>query len=115
MPPGSFLMGSPESEKGRRANEKQHPVTLTAGFWLGVHPVTQAQWEVVMGSNPSKFKGENRPVERVLWDDCQAFCRQLGVTRSPTLALPFVSVRVCSFNAVLIDSSVYTQLDAPVR
>ena len=50
-------------------------VTLTKGFYLGVHPVTQAQWQAVMGSNPSHFKGDNLPVEKVSWDDCQEFCR----------------------------------------
>ena len=53
-------------------------MTLTKGFYLGVHPVTQAQWQAVMGGNPSHFKGDNRPVENVSWEDCQEFCRKLG-------------------------------------
>ncbi len=52
-------------------------VTLTKGFYLGETEVTQAQWEVVMGSNPSRSKGMNRPVEKVSWDDCVLFCQKL--------------------------------------
>ena len=55
--PGSFQMGSPEDEEGRDDNETLHEVTLTSGYWLGKYPVTQAQWENVMGDNPSEFKG----------------------------------------------------------
>src|SRR4051812_48634865 len=62
VPPGTFLMGSPTSEKERMVDETQHKVTLTKGFYLGVYPVTQEQWQAVMGNNPSKFKGKNMPV-----------------------------------------------------
>ena len=75
--PGTFDMGSPTSEAGRNSNETQHQVTLTNGFWLGKHEVTQAQWEQVMGSNPSNFKGANRPVETVSWNDAVEFCEKL--------------------------------------
>lgn len=68
IPPGDFMMGSPEDEVGRRKDETQHPVTITQGFWLGKYQVTQAQWEAVMGSNPSEFKGFNLPVECVSWN-----------------------------------------------
>ena len=68
IPPGEFLMGSPEDEVGRYDNETQHRVTITRGFWLGKYPVTQAQWEVVMKYNPSEFEGSNLPVEWVSWD-----------------------------------------------
>jgi formylglycine-generating enzyme required for sulfatase activity len=81
-PPGTFRMGSehPEAMKidGCNATERPvHSVTLTKGFFMGVHPVTQAQWKVVMGTDPSCFKGPNRPVEQVSWDDCQEFCQKL--------------------------------------
>ena len=77
IPPGSFLMGSPESEAGRFDNETQHEVTLTQGFWLGETTVTQQLWQAVMGNNPSRIEGEQLPVETVTWDDCQQFCRQI--------------------------------------
>ena len=76
-PPGTFLMGSPDGEKDRQDNEQQHSVTLTKGFFAGIHQVTQAQWQAVMGTNPSYFKGDTLPVEQVSWDDAQAFCAKV--------------------------------------
>lgn len=75
--PGTFPMGSPESEKGRADNETQHQVTLTQGFWLADTTCTQALWQAVMGNNPSRFKGENKPVENISWLDAQAFIKKL--------------------------------------
>jgi uncharacterized protein (TIGR02996 family) len=77
-PPGTFLMGSPPNEKGRSNHERQHRVTLTRGFWLGVTPVTQAQWQAVTGSNPSHFPGADRPVEQVSWGVCRRYCQELA-------------------------------------
>jgi formylglycine-generating enzyme required for sulfatase activity len=78
IPPGKFMMGSPKEEKERDANETQHKVTLSKGFYMGVYAVTQEEWQAVMGKNPSFFKGEkNLPVESVTWDDCQAFIKKL--------------------------------------
>ncbi len=78
IPPGNFLMGSPKVEKERNDDETQHKVTLTKGFYMGVHLVTQEQWQVVMGKNPSRFKGEkNLPVDNVSWNDCQEFIKKL--------------------------------------
>lgn len=80
---GTFLMGSPDSDAEARKDEKPaHSVTISQPFYLGKYPVTQAQWEAVMGDNPSYFKGNpNHPVENVSWDDVQAFIRKLE--RSP--------------------------------
>jgi len=80
IPPGSFIMGSPQSEKGRDNDETQHKVTLTKGFYIGVTEVTQGQWQTIMGKNPSTFKdcGDDCPVENVSWDDCQAFIKKLN-------------------------------------
>ena len=89
IPAGSFIMGSPSSEKGRRDNEIQHKVTLTRDFYIGVFEVTQGQYENVMGATPSMFEnaGKDAPVERVSWEDCQGFCKKLGFGfRLPTEA-----------------------------
>jgi sulfatase modifying factor 1 len=66
-------MGSPPEEEGRYVDETPHEVELTRGFWLGETEVTQAQWEAVMGSNPSGFRGADRPVEQVSWADARRF------------------------------------------
>jgi len=87
-PPGSFLMGSPESETERSDEELQHEVRLTKGFSCGVYPVTQAQWRAVMGTDPSQFKGDDLPVERVRWDDAQAFCAQVRELTGTAVRLP---------------------------
>ncbi len=76
-PPGAFHMGSPENEKSRDFDEVLREVTLTNGFWLGKHEVTQGQWEKVMGTNPSHFKGSQLPVEKISWDEANAFCEKL--------------------------------------
>ena len=86
-------MGGPANEPEREgyagADETQHGVTLTKGFHLGIHQVTQAQWQAVMGANPSNFKGDgNLPVESVSWDDCVAFCEALGNKDGKTYRLP---------------------------
>jgi formylglycine-generating enzyme required for sulfatase activity len=89
---GSFLMGSREDEEGRRDDEgPAHVVTINEAFYLGVFPVTQAQWRALMGNNPSRFHGDVRPVETVSWADGVAFCRKLrertgGRYRLPTEA-----------------------------
>lgn len=79
IPPGRFMMGSPENnEEGRYDWEDMHPVTLSKGFWLGETTVTQALWKAVMdGATPSHFKGDERPVEQVNWHDCQQFINKL--------------------------------------
>jgi len=69
IPPGEFLMGRPADEVGRRDYEKQHRVRITRGFWLAKTQTSQAQWEALMGSNPSYFKGKDLPVEQVSWKD----------------------------------------------
>ncbi|MEM9456958.1 MAG: formylglycine-generating enzyme family protein [Myxococcota bacterium] len=80
--PGTFMMGSPESEPGRwEAEGPQHEVTITQGYWLADRPCTQALWQAVTNGNPSRFRSPRRPVERVSWDDVQGFlaCLNLGV------------------------------------
>jgi uncharacterized protein (TIGR02996 family) len=88
IPPGTFLMGSPPDEEARGEDETQHRVTLTQGFYLGIHPVTQAQWQAIMGRNPSRFKGDNLPVESRSWVDCQGFCQKLSERDGQRYRLP---------------------------
>ncbi len=89
IPPGRFVMGSPEGEAGRYDDELQHEVVLTRGYWLGETPVTQALWEAVMGANPSRFKSADRPVETVSWDDSMEFVTRLnGLAPGLDVGLP---------------------------
>ncbi|MCD6405841.1 MAG: SUMF1/EgtB/PvdO family nonheme iron enzyme, partial [Planctomycetes bacterium] len=85
IPAGEFMMGSPSGESGRKSNEKQHRVMITKAFYLGKYEVTQGQWQKVMGSNPSWFKGDRNPVECLSWNDCRKFVGK-AVLRLPTEA-----------------------------
>ena len=76
-PPGQFMMGSPTSERGRDADEVQHEVVLTRGFFLAETECTQGQWEAVRGGTPSYFMGTERPVEQVSWEEAVEYCRKL--------------------------------------
>jgi len=80
IPAGSFMMGSPPDEPGRGDDERQHRVTLTKAFYMGVTEVTQRQWQQIMGKNPSHFQdcGADCPVESVSWNDCQQFVQRLN-------------------------------------
>ena len=71
--PGTFQMGADKNPE----EKPPHPVTITAPFYLGKYLVTQEQWEKVMGSNPSEFKGVKNPVDSVSWNDCQVFLKKL--------------------------------------
>ena len=88
LPDDRFQMGSPDDEPGRRTVELQHPVTLTEPFYIGVAEVTQAQWRKVMGDNPSKHKGDDRPVDSVTWAEADDFCRKLGAMDGRVYRLP---------------------------
>ncbi len=78
--PGTFVMGSPASEKGRSNNEDQHRVTLTRAFMMKATEVTQGEWESLMGDNPSYFKacGGSCPVEQVSWYEAIAYANALS-------------------------------------
>lgn len=80
IPAGSFMMGAdPDVDAHGISDETpQHKVTISKPFYMGKYEVTQAQWEEVMGSNPSKFEGRNNPVEQVSWDDAQEFIKRLN-------------------------------------
>ncbi len=73
--PGTFQMGSDDGEPWERP---AHLVTLTKDYWIQTTETTQAQWESVMRSNPSPFKGKNLPVERVSWEDAKEFVKNLN-------------------------------------
>jgi formylglycine-generating enzyme required for sulfatase activity len=89
IPPGTFRMGSPESEAGREAEESAHSVTLTRAYALGRTEVTQAQWTTVMGTNPSAFPGcPACPVEQVNFSDVQGFLSRLNERSGPGFRLP---------------------------
>lgn len=76
---GSFLMGSPEGESERFSDEApQHEVTLSRGFWLAETACPQELWEAVSGKNPSRFKGDLRPVEHVSYDEVTQFLDRLA-------------------------------------
>jgi sulfatase modifying factor 1 len=88
--PGKFVMGSPPGEEGRWEDEgPAHEVELTQLFWMAETPVTQTLWQATMGSNPSKFRGAERPVEQVSWEDCQQFLLRVnGAHPGLNLRLP---------------------------
>ena len=86
---GTFTMGATAEMKNPDADEKPtHRVTLTNDYYIGKYEVTQALWKAVMGNNPSYFKGDNLPVERVNWDDCQEFISKLNGITGKTFRLP---------------------------
>ena len=76
IPAGTFTMGSPEDEASRGEDETQHQVEISIPFYLGMLPVIQGQWQAVTGAPPSSAAGA--PMERVSWDDCQAFLQMLA-------------------------------------
>ena len=80
IPGGTFWMGSPDGV-GEEDERPRHQVTL-APFYIGTYPVTQVQWQAVMGNNSSYFKGADRPVEQVSWNDCQEFVKKLNANQS---------------------------------
>ena len=89
IPPGTFMRGSPSSEKGRYDNETQHEVTLTKPFYIGKYEITQEQWEAVMGDNPSRrTKGAKLPVTDVSWEDCRDFIKKLNAKTDGGYRLP---------------------------
>ena len=93
IPAGEFVMGSPETEPGRQDDEVQHQVTLTKPFLLGVHEVTQGQWQAVMDTTPWKGEnyakeGDDYPATYVSWNDAVEFCRKLSEKEGLEYRLP---------------------------
>ncbi len=97
IPGGTFTMGSPENEEGRRDNEGPQREVTVPPFLMGKYAVTQAQWRVVaalpkvardLNADPSSFKGDNRPVEQVSWDEAVEFCQRLTKKTGREYRLP---------------------------
>ena len=102
IPAGEFKMGGdePPEQVAQKCNglqakaewfqneQPQHRVKITKPFYMGVYVVTQAQYEAVMGVNPSYFKGESNPVEQVSWNDAVEFCKKLSAKTGQTVRLP---------------------------
>ncbi len=85
---GTFMMGSPDNEEGKNDDESpQHRVTV-GPFFMGKYPITQEQYEIVMGNNPSHWKGKKQPVEQVFWHDANEFCQKLSQITGKTYRLP---------------------------
>ena len=85
--PGTFMMG--EADENKRGYEHPvHQVILTDNYYIGQYEVTQVLWQAVMGSNPSTFKGDNLPVEKVSWNDCQDFISKLNAMTGKRFRLP---------------------------
>ena len=86
---GTFMMGATSEMLNPDDDEKPvHQVTLTHDYYMGKYEVTQALWKTVMGSNPSKFKGDNLPVENVSWNDSQEFISKLNSMTGRKFRLP---------------------------
>ena len=81
IPPGKVIMGSPYREAGRNSDEKPRNIVINSPFYCGKFEITREQWELVMGSDPSYFKDDdkNTPVEHISWEDCQKFLKKLCV------------------------------------
>jgi formylglycine-generating enzyme required for sulfatase activity len=82
---GTFTMGSPANEANRDSDEVQHQVTVSS-FFMGKYPVTQKEYQEIMGTNPSNFKGDNLPVEMVSWFDAVEYCNKRSQREGLSLA-----------------------------
>ena len=87
---GTFRMGGTSEQGGDADSDDEYPVhsVTLSGYYIGKTEVTQPLWKAVMGCNPSRFKGDNMPVECVSWDDCQEFLRKLNSLTSQNFRLP---------------------------
>ncbi|HEY9299536.1 MAG TPA: bifunctional serine/threonine-protein kinase/formylglycine-generating enzyme family protein, partial [Phormidium sp.] len=88
IPGGRFVMGSPSTEAGRSNNEGPQRTVNISPFFMGKYPITQEQWEVVMGNNPSEIKGLKRPVEQVSWNNALEFCQKISQKTGKIYRLP---------------------------
>jgi formylglycine-generating enzyme required for sulfatase activity len=87
VPPGSFSMGSNDSDS-YSSERPVHRVIISRGYWIGKYEVTQSEYQLIIGSNPSKFKGSNNPVDKVSWNDAVKFCQKLTARERDDGRLP---------------------------
>lgn len=91
IPAGEFIMGS---EEGRGLDDWTDTrmgtfnVIISRDYWMGIYPVTQLQWQLVMNTSPSHFKGDDLPVESIIWEDAMEFCNRLNATALHKLNKP---------------------------
>ncbi|MDR1787166.1 MAG: formylglycine-generating enzyme family protein [Treponema sp.] len=104
---GTFTMGSPSSEPDREDDEVQHRVTLSS-FYMGKYEVTQKEWQALMGTNPSSFKGDNLPVECVSWYDAVEYCNARSKKEGLTPAYTINKTRQDPNNTSSYDSLKWT-------
>ena len=88
VPGGEFKMGSPITEAHRQKTEGLRHLVKVPPFFMGKYPITQAQWQAIMGNNPSEFKGPNQPVEGVSWLEAVEFCQKLSTATGQAYRLP---------------------------
>jgi formylglycine-generating enzyme required for sulfatase activity len=97
IPQGTLVMGAPQTEKGSRDSERPQHLVKISPFFMGQFPITQAQWKAVanfpkvrqdLNPDPSHFKGDKRPVERVSWYDAIEFCQRLSNKTGRSYRLP---------------------------
>ncbi|WP_261891443.1 formylglycine-generating enzyme family protein [Acaryochloris marina] len=88
IPGGEFIMGASGEEDGSWDRERPQHRVIIAPFLMSRFTVTQAQWEAIMESNPSQFKGANRPVENITWNEAVGFCQKLSQKSGKDYRLP---------------------------
>jgi formylglycine-generating enzyme required for sulfatase activity/uncharacterized caspase-like protein len=98
IPGGEFIMGAPETEERSSNSERPQHLVTVASFFIGKYPITQAQWKAIvtqvpkiqrdLKTDPSRFKGDNRPVEQVSWYDAVEFCARLSKYSGKAYSLP---------------------------
>jgi formylglycine-generating enzyme required for sulfatase activity len=88
IPSGTFMMGSPPEEAQQEPNESPQHQVKVPGFFMGKYEITQSQYRVIMLENPSRFKGNKRPVEQVSWNEAVEFCKKLSLKTGRKYRLP---------------------------
>ncbi len=90
IPPGSFKMGGDKNlEQAEDHETPRHRVNISKTFYMGKYAVTQREWSEIMNHNPSEFKDETKPVEKVSWNDVQGFIQKLNKKeKTDTYRLP---------------------------